>query len=277
MIAEILQIEPTDILSVDEHCPAGHIVKPAQQIHQRGFSRSCRTENPHGLPGLYMEADIFENLLAVCLIGDVAELHFPAIRFFFSAFPVIPDPRFHRKGTVDFFHGSDKALDIVDVPSCHAQRHIQHPQIAVDCHHISHGDRTLQSQNAAVQHQNNRQDIGEQFEHRDIFCPDSGAGQLGVPVGVILSFKFLHLKVFLGKGLHDPVAADILLYKGIQGGKLPADSVKRRFDRPHLKKRRQSCKRQNTQHAHRQPSVHGKNHDQREDEIQHAFVDRINR
>ena len=224
-----------------------------------------------------METDIFQDLLAVRLIGDVAEFHFPAVSFFLRTFPVVPDPRLHGKGTVDFLHGSDKPLDIIDIPSSHTQRHIQHPEIPVDRHHISDGDLPLQSQNSAVQHQNNGQDIGEQLKHWNIFRPDPGTCQFRIPVGVIFFLKLLHLKVFLRESFHHPVAADIFLHKGVQRGKLTADSVKRRLDCPHLKKGGQSRKRQNTQHAHCQLDIHGKDHDQGEHKIQHTLIDRINR
>ena len=116
---------------------------------------------------------------------------------------------------INFFHGSREPLNIVHPPSCHTQRHGQHPQITVHRHQISHRDFPLNDHISAIQHENYCQQMGQHFENGQILFPDFGRIQLRRPKSVVFLIEFADFKIFLRKSPDDPVSADIFLYESI--------------------------------------------------------------
>ena len=128
------------------------------------------------------------------------------------------DPWLLAVSGIYLFHGCDKVLDIVYPPACHAQRGVQHPEIAVDPHQVAHGDLFQNDHVTAVKHQDNGERVGENFKNGHIFHPNPGAPDLGFLKPVILDPEFFFFIILFCESLYHPVSADILLDKGVQRG-----------------------------------------------------------
>ncbi len=175
-------------------------------------------------------------------------------------------------GGVDLLHGSDEVLDIVDPPARHAQGRVEHPQIAVDLYQVSHGDLPLDDHVPAVEHQDDGEGVGQDLEDRHVFHPHPGALDLGVPEPVVLNLELALLVFFLGESLHHPVAADVLLDEGVQGGEAVAVALESGLHLFGLLEGGDGREGQHHQHAQGQLRAHGEDHHQREDEQQHVLV-----
>ena len=79
------------------------------------------------------------------------------------------DSRLGGEGGVDFFHGGDEALGVIDKPACHTQGIVQHPEVAVYGNHASQGDLTPDGHQSAVEHEHHREDVGEKLEDGNVF------------------------------------------------------------------------------------------------------------
>ena len=81
LVADISQFilgQGTDLLAVDEILALDGRVQAAQQIHQRGFSRTRLAHDGNEFPALHHEIDVFQgvDLFAADLIGFAEVLNF---------------------------------------------------------------------------------------------------------------------------------------------------------------------------------------------------------
>ena len=280
VIPQVVQVHVPDIRAVHQHLPGGGVIEPAQQVHQRGLAGACGADDAYSLPGLHAEIDVLYDVIVAVAVGHVLEFHLAAdlLMGIAEGIRVVPGKagRAHlgllAVGGVDLLHGGDEVLDIVDPPARHAQGRVEHPQIAVDLYQVSHGDLPLDDHVPAVEHQDDGEGVGQDLEDRHVFHPHPGALDLGVPEPVVLDLELALLVFFLGEGLHHPVAADVLLDEGVQGGEAVAVALESGLHLFGLLEGGDGREGQHHQHAQGQLRAHGEDHHQREDEQQHVLV-----
>ena len=140
------------VRSVDKDGAVRNIIESAYQIHYRGLAGTGRSEYSDRLALLYLERNMIEYRLAFDIVGNILKLYLAPDLLFILGLRRIRDLRLFGYGRIDLDNGCRKSLVIIDQPSEHPERHVEHPQVRIDYDHVSESHRAFYAHDSADEH-----------------------------------------------------------------------------------------------------------------------------
>src|SRR6266446_4858367 len=216
--AQRLQWNSLDRHTINEQRIRRRVVKPRDQLNQRGFSRSGGTDNRYGLPFRYRQRNISQRRLAVVREAEVPEFDGSFNREILCHARLIVHFGRRVQNVVQSLHGSAAPLEQVHDPAQRDHRPGQKTEIHVVCNKIAQRDRILDDLTPAEE----KYDDDRQSDHQlhDRVEDTRHADQLIVLVyeRSVHPVKFGNFVFFLNERFDDPYTYHAFLHTRAQIG-----------------------------------------------------------